>query len=106
MILDVRASKYSEYLGGLYVATNEKNPNRKIKKLAGDWVAVHVQNTAISHFIFEVLKPLLYISRLRKFKLLITGISLPKHLLEFFLVESVLKDKITEKKIIINGFFP
>ena len=77
----------------------KKNPNRKIKKLAGTWVAVHVQNTAISHFIFEVLKPLLYISRLKKFKLLITGISLPKHLLEFFLVESVLKDKITEIRV-------
>ena len=99
MVLDVRSSKYSEYLGRLFVATNEKNPNREIKKLAGTWVAVHVQNTAISHFIFEVLKPLLYISRLKKFKLLITGVSLPKHLLEFFLVESVLKDKITEIRV-------
>ena len=77
-----------------------KKSKPKIKKLAGTWVAVHIQNTAISHFIFEVLKPpFLYISRLKKFKLLITGVSLPKHLLEFFLVESVLKDKITEIRV-------
>ena len=103
MILDVRSSKYREHLGGLYVANCKKYPNRKIEKLEGTWVAVHVQNTAIGHFIFEVLKPLLYISRLKKFKLLITGVSLPKHLLEFFLVESVLKDKITEIRVADSG---
>ena len=98
-ILDINNNPYNEYLGSLYSKAILKNPNRTIRNLDGIWMAVHNQNGIISHFIFEVLKRILYVARLKKFKLLLTGEKLPKFLMDFFLVDSVLKDNILEIQV-------
>ena len=62
-------------------------------------MTVHLENNAVSHFLFEVLKKVLYAARVVKFGLLITGVKPAPHILEFFTVDSELKDRITEVKI-------
>ena len=62
-------------------------------------MSIHLQNNVISHFIFEVLRPLLFAARICRFGILFTGENPASHILEFFTTNSVLKDTI--KGIII-----
>ena len=62
---------------------NEK-PKLKFTNLKGTWLAVHLQNNIISHFMFEVLKPVLFVARIVPFNLLLTGVKPAPHILEFF----------------------
>jgi len=90
---------YQYVLAKKFCSKVEEFPTRQIISLKGTWMAVHLENNAVSHFLFEVLKKVLYAARVVKFGLLITGVKPAPHILEFFTVDSELKDKITDIKI-------
>ena len=90
---------YQYVLAKKFCSKVEEFPTRQIIPLKGTWMAVHLENNAVSHFLFEVLKKVLYAARVVKFGLLITGVKPAPHILEFFTVDSELKDKITDIKI-------
>ena len=75
-----------------------ENPKLKFTNLKGTWLAVHLQNNIISHFMFEVLKPVLFVARIIPFNLLLTGVKPAPHILEFFTTNSALKDRIIDIK--------
>ena len=95
----VTTNAYENMLGVKFCTKLEEAPNRKIKIINGSWMSVHLHNNVVSHFFFEVLKKVLYAARVMKFGLLITGVKPAAHILEFFTVDSELKDRITEIKI-------
>ena len=99
LLCDPRANSNEFMLGVKFCTKLEEAPNRKIKIINGSWMSVHLHNNVVSHFFFEVLKKVLYAARVMKFGLLITGVKPAAHILEFFTVDSELKDRITEIKI-------
>ena len=92
-------SSYEAMLGEKLADKFRETPNRKITDLKGKWLTVHLQNNVISHFIFEVLKRVLFVARLTDFKLLFTGVKPALHILEFFTTDSALKDRIEDIEI-------
>ena len=94
-----KANTYELMQGTKLCSKFEEIPNRNTVELKGAWMSVHLQNNVVSHFFFEVLKKVLYAARVMKFGLLITGVKPAAHILEFFTVDSELKDRITEIKI-------
>ena len=99
LLCNPNANRYELMLGAKFCTKMEEMPRRKKTWLKGTWMAVHLQNNVVSHFFFEVLKKVLYAARVVKFGLLITGVKPAPHILEFFTVDSELKDRITEIKI-------
>ena len=75
-----------------------ENPRLKLLQHKGDWLTVHLQNNIISHFMFEVLKPVLFVARITRLNLLLTGVKPAPHILEFFTTNSALKDRIISIK--------
>lgn len=92
-------SGHHKLIGAKFVELIKEKPSRNVTLLKGCWLAVYLQNNVISHFLFEVLKQVLYAARIARFGLLITGVKPAPHIMEFFTVDSVLKDRITAVKI-------
>ena len=95
-------SGHQKLIGSKFAGLIKENPSRTVTLLKGCWLAVYLQNNVISHFLFEVLKQVLYAARIARFGLLITGVKPAPHIMEFFTVDSVLKDMITAVKIIVR----
>ena len=89
-------SDYQVMLAEKFCDKLNENPRHKYIQLKGAWLAVHLQNNVISHFMFEVLKPVLFTARITRFNLLLTGVKPAPHILEFFTTNSALKDRILD----------
>ena len=89
-------SDYQVMLAEKFCDKINENTARNYIDIKGTWLAVHLQNNVISHFIFEVLKPVLFVARITRFNLLLTGVKPAPHILEFFTTNSALKDRIID----------
>ena len=96
ILCDPNQSPYQTMLAEKLCDQMIENPRREIKVLKGTWMSIHLQNNVISHFFFEVLRPLLFAARICRFGILFTGVIPAPHILEFFTTNSELKDKIKE----------
>lgn len=91
-------SEYQVMLAEKFCDKLNENPRLKFIDIKGAWLAVHLQNNIISHFMFEVLKPVLFVARITRLNLLLTGVKPAPHILEFFTTNSALKDRIINIK--------